>query len=423
MRNKANTFLVFSFICVFNIGFSAEESRLLLNTHSKSFKEKLIDIETISKGLITREMFYSIPVRNLDEDPIFKFLISDSTIYAMQDCQLNVWEWNDTAWVNRVKDNYKGWCIPNYYLYKKNIIGFTGSGFWTSNSGIYSFDLDSNNWKLINVKNKAPHFVSKVDFKIGNDTIVSLMVGGFEKHVNKRGEKINSYGFDLRVNKWFNVESYFELNMFSNFYTENVFDMENTVHVLFKEYHLILDKKSLTFYYISEKKMIDYDFYYNFNSSVTCIINGEHTFIKDEVPANAVFAGTIKFTEFKNVKSENQKNNFFLWAMIGLVFMFLFGISLVWRLVSSKNKIQSPQKSPVNLISIIAERTGEILDSNEIDLLIGIDNDNSPDLRRAKRSRIIKDVNIKYEKLEGKFLITRQKSPIDNRYMLYYIEK
>jgi len=423
MRNKANTFLIVSFLCVLNVGFSAVDSRLMVNTHSKSFKEKLIDIETISRGLISRDMFYSIPVRNLGEDPIFKFLISDSTIYAMQDCQLNIWEWNDTVWVNRVKDNYKGWCVPNYYLYKKNIIGFTGFGFWTSNSGVYSFDLDSNNWKLINVENNVPHFVSKADFKIGNDTIISLMVDGFEKGVNKEGKIINSYGFDLRLNKWFNVESYFELNVFSNFYNKKIFDMENTTHVFFNAYHMILDKKSLTFYYVSEKKMIDYDFYYNSSSSVTGIINGETIFIMDEVPANAVFAGTIKFTEFKNVKNMNQKNNSSLWAMIGLVFLLLFGISLLWRLKYSKNNIQLLKKSPVNLISILVERTGEVFDSNEFDVLIGIDNDNSPDLIRAKRSRIIKEVNNKYEKLEGKFLITRQKSPKDNRYMLYYIEK
>ena len=119
IRNRINIFLLLSCLSIINVGFSAMEKRLEVNTQSISFQNKLIDIETISQGLISREMFYSIPVRSLGDNPIVKFIISDPTIYALERCRFNVWEWKDTAWVNLYKLNNKGWCMPSYYFYEK----------------------------------------------------------------------------------------------------------------------------------------------------------------------------------------------------------------------------------------------------------------------------------------------------------------
>jgi len=428
IQNRINIFLLLSFLCVLNIGFSVTENRLMVNTHSKSFKAELIDIETISKGLISRETFYSIPVRSLGENPFFKFIISDSIIYAMQDCQFNVWEWNDSIWVNLYKINNSGWCMPNYYYYENKLLGFTGTGFWNSESSIYFFDSQAGSWELVNTVNKAPHFVSNIDFRIGNDTIISFVSGEQDNGQYTANSIENFYGFNLKLKKWFAIQNNLDLNILSSIKNKESsnyqFDMENTFHSICRKYHLVFDKKSLSFYYITNKNSTDYEFCYNTNSFST-IINkdGEVIIIKDEVPADAIFAGTISFSELEDIGNETQEYDIFLWVIIGIIVLILSGISIFWLLIPYKKKSQLSKKNPSSLILTIIENTGQVMDSYQIDVLLKISDDPSFDSRRAKRSRVIKGLNTEYEKIEGKVLITRERDPKDKRYMLYHIMK
>jgi len=63
------------------------------------------------------------------------------------------------------------------------------------------------------------------------------------------------------------------------------------------------------------------------------------------------------------------------------------------------------------------------LKSDELDDLFQIKYDLNYDSRRVRRSRIIRDLNMEYQKLEGKDIITRQKDPKDKRYVIFRIEK
>jgi predicted nucleotidyltransferase len=63
------------------------------------------------------------------------------------------------------------------------------------------------------------------------------------------------------------------------------------------------------------------------------------------------------------------------------------------------------------------------LKSDELDDLFQIKYDLNYDSRRVRRSRIIRDLNMEYQKLEGKDIIMRQKDPKDKRYIIFRIEK
>jgi len=141
------------------------------------------------------------------------------------------------------------------------------------------------------------------------------------------------------------------------------------------------------------------------------------------VPANAFFAGTISFSELNEVKDESQNHNLFLWILIGVIFLITSAIGLFWKLKPSKNNAQLFLESSLILISRITEASGQTINSNELDMMIGVNDNPNPDSRRVKRSRIIQDLNTEYKQIEGKVLITREKDPKDKRYMLYHIEK
>lgn len=423
-RIGMKTFFSLYFLCILNVGFSAVEKRLKVNTQSKSFKEKLIDIETISQGLISREMFYSIPVRESEQDPIVQFIISDSLIYAVEKCRFNVWEWKDTTWVNLYKSHNKGWCIPNYYFHEKKLIGFTGTGFWTSESEIYSFNPHAGSWEILETENMAPPFYSATDFILGKDSIISFRSFMLEKGEVKNSDSFSKgYGFSLKSKKWFLVESHFDLNVFASQPTRGLIEMNKTVHLFFNGFDVILDKESKMFYSVNMKKLLNFDFYFSNGSSVTIITNGEVIIIKDEIPNNANFEGTISFTEMENGKLEKMGDNLLLilsWVLTGILILTLGGY---WLKITKKKNAQRFKRDFISLISIILESAGKLINSNEFDVLIEIDNDPNPDSRRVKRSRIINDLNTEYLKLEGKTLIKRQKDPKDKRYTLYHIEK
>ena len=67
--------------------------------------------------------------------------------------------------------------------------------------------------------------------------------------------------------------------------------------------------------------------------------------------------------------------------------------------------------------------SGENFKSDELDELFQINYDLNSDSLRVRRSRIIRDLNMEYQKLEGKDIITRQKDPNDKRYVIFRIEK
>ena len=63
--------------------------------------------------------------------------------------------------------------------------------------------------------------------------------------------------------------------------------------------------------------------------------------------------------------------------------------------------------------------SGQLMGS---DKMLGTEDDPSPDSRRVKRSRIIKEINTEYQIIANKELITHQRDPNDKRFILYKIE-
>jgi hypothetical protein len=66
--------------------------------------------------------------------------------------------------------------------------------------------------------------------------------------------------------------------------------------------------------------------------------------------------------------------------------------------------------------------SGQTLDIDELDKMLGINNIPNLDNRRVRRSRIVTDINTNYRISKGKDLIKRVKKSDDKRYTYYTIE-
>ena len=414
--------VIILFVFSINLGFSSMEKRLRINTQSTAFQEKSIDIEKITDGVITKEMFYSLPVRDQFDAPDISILISDSVVYAIEKCRFNVWKWEHEKWVNKYKNNNKGLCIMGFYLHNNELLGFTSNGFWFSQSAIYVFNELIGGWELRNIENEVPPFFSNTSFKLGNDTIIS-----FISAIQKNGEhnqlsNSESYGLDLKTNSWFRTSSDYKFKHLNTFLPEFSFDMENTVHALDGHFHIIIDKKTNRIYY---KELTSWTgrviFYYNdFKNGVACS-EGEIRKIKDEIPVNSAYVGEISFSRKKEKNVSSKKENY-QWLIFFLVLMVLFSFLLGRKAKIIRNKL-IPGFQPSALIERVMKYSGQSFSSGEIDEIIKIDDDPNHDSRRVKRSRIILGLNTEYKKLLDKELITRRKDPKDKRYTQFHIQK
>ena len=406
------------------VGVSQMEHRITVYTNSEAYKNKTINIDSITHGAITANMFYSFKSRENWDAPVVKIIWKDSTVYAFEQCRLNVLTWQDSMWVNLYSNNNKGWCIENFYLQDNSILGFTATGFWTSQADLYTFENTTTNWEIISTKNSPGYYCSGGDFRIGKDTIISSW--GFELNQGNSEvvEILSTYGLCLKTKTWFKVKNDIELkSLASTTFGGLTFDFEDEVLIMRNNQMIQIDKKSRNVF-LFKGDNLDFnriDFIYN-DCERALVLQGEKYYSKSPLPIEELvplgklsFDNIQKKIESKSIEA-NAKTSYFNY-LLALIVLVLAGVA-VWIVKSKKSKFYDPE-----LLKLIKENSGKLLTSNEMDDLLGINSSMSQDSKRVKRSRIIKSVNEDYKLKKGKKLITRQRDEKDSRYMLYKIQK
>ena len=431
MIKKSVWLVVFSLVFLNTVSFSSMKKKLFVNTQSESYQSKSIDVLRMTEGLVTEDMFYSLPVREENDGPKITLLFSDTVIYAIELCRLNVWKWQDTGWINLYKYSNKGLCISDFYLQDGKILGFTSQGFWTTNSDVYTFDEQVGSWELHRVKNSVIEFVSAANFRLGNDTLISLVNATSDRGEITMLNTESSFGIDLKTNKWFEVKISYDLQVFNKFLPHFTVDFEHTFHAYSRSFHLIVDKKKGEVFYekLNSFNIPRPDFYFTNYSKVFIQQEDKEMEFIDAVPKEAVLVGTLTYKALsdipKNTKSQsNVADSSFDWITLILI-LFVLVIGIVFGLYFDffKRKINKWRKASSSILKKVMAYSGENFKSDELDELFQINYDLNSDSLRVRRSRIIRDLNMEYQKLEGKDIITRQKDPNDKRYVIFRIEK
>ena len=405
------------------------EKRLIVNTKSRSYRQQLIKVDSITHGRVTSEMFYNLPSNDSEEGAIYDFALIDSLIFLTKRCDFKVWKWSEGRWQDLYKKHNKGWCMANRYIRNRELIGFTADGFWTSQSGLYVFDNNMGSWDLLEAKNSPSDYVSSGDFKIGKDTIVSLY--GKKVHLGEesRGGMMEGYGLNLNSHTWFKVSSQIDLQAKINSLVGGVvFDFEKSVYLIKERTSLFIDKASKNVYY----KAIDYieddkiEFCYNDCMTAIIIHGGITKVLVPEIDKEAQFLGQISFQEIEEQLEEYTTSDLsdFPWMWGGailLVLGFVLGLFLMTtKKLKRRNKETNIHSELIKKLVLMSE---VLLSNQELDDVLEINDDINSDSKRVKRSRIIQEVNQEYQLMAGKELITRQRDPKDKRYMLYRIKK
>jgi hypothetical protein len=74
-----------------------------------------------------------------------------------------------------------------------------------------------------------------------------------------------------------------------------------------------------------------------------------------------------------------------------------------------------------SVISIVVPYSGQTIDTQKLDELLGIQDEANADTRKYRRSQIIKEINDIYLAETGSWLIERERDQLDGRKYVYKI--
>ena len=112
------------------------------------------------------------------------------------------------------------------------------------------------------------------------------------------------------------------------------------------------------------------------------------------------------------------------WADFLFLVILVIGLLIV-KMIHSKEKNLEAEVQPfkrLEPIQLLLPYSGQLLTTETLDQLLGIDSQANFDSRRMKRTRLINDINEKYLAQAGKELIVRDKKPEDKRHVYYKIQ-
>lgn len=112
------------------------------------------------------------------------------------------------------------------------------------------------------------------------------------------------------------------------------------------------------------------------------------------------------------------------WSYGLFIVLVALGGLLVFKVIPryGKENTFSLSSKKHDFLNLLIPLSGQLLTTETLDQLLGIDGQANFDSRRMKRARLINDINEQYFKQVGKELIVRDKKPEDKRYVYYKIQ-
>ena len=89
---------------------------------------------------------------------------------------------------------------------------------------------------------------------------------------------------------------------------------------------------------------------------------------------------------------------------------------------ATDNTLEQPEGQPSAFLKLLLAQAGQELKTGELDALFGLDDLESPETRRSRRSRSIQVANLEANALYGRSIIERTKSASDKRIVVYQIQ-
>ena len=400
------------------------------------------DWETLPQG-ITQVMVESLlasPYLTTD-DPATLFQVKEQLL-AVIPCRFEVLRWSGDSWENLYKGTGSGFnCHAHFFVREGKLYSMGRYGFWRGHSELLEFDFQTGYWEFVPASSPPINY-GGVGIFVDGDRVLSILGEIIHQPSNVFYPDKNGYVYDFKSHAWSSVQLDFPSQKNLSSWIMPSFDLKNYGIQLYQlEAHLgllLLHKKENTLYFAKDNNFGKFRSYSMAvaldNNAVFFDKYGDPTFL---LPPTAPLDNFKKVGDIRLAKQTSsfgmEEWSFSILAALGL--LLAIGGTFWWRNNQFSKKLHSaePIASAVELGTVdgdqdIARIVEKLLaqplllvDVHQLDALFGISSLESLDYRRVRRSRYIKAVNQYFQSQQGRELISRTKSEVDKRMILYRI--
>lgn len=342
----------------------------------------------------------------------FEILELNNEKYLAADGRLNLYKWQQNAWVSISKSNYHGYnFISKKFVYNGSIYSFGGYGFWREHGDLIRYDWERNEWEAEIIESDE-EIGTNVSF-IKDNVLYVINPVYRNQHINNLIKHQGLYKIDLESHRVSILQTDPKLDAFkfsTRFETTNYY-------LSSRDPFQLINKSEMTFKYSDITQLVKLA---GIGPKSFILIQGDAIFVdlnneeKIHFNLDSIYHN-LQEASFPIVK--NSKSIYYTFA-----FLFLVLTGFVWniRRKQAQKQTSTPLEHPI-LIRLM-EYSGHTLSQEQLDIVFGIDHINPAETQRSKRSNLIKEINHEYYKIRGVDLVSRTQDPLDKRKFLYHIQ-
>jgi len=350
--------------------------------------------------------------------------------YVQVRCTFDLYEIQGDKLVNKYRYFNRGYtCGGNYFVRDSTHHILGGHGFWTNHLDLLAFDELHGSWELVTTKNQPIDYFSALVYQ-NSKGIYSLFGEVYNQRKDLDVKNSQGYFLDWETKEWKELELQIEgLDL------NNLLEKGGLYFIQTQDYAFCASTNGLNNigWNLIEKETGKIFFYDSKNVDMAL---GNYLEIVGNVLTYPAPSGEQKTLDLDEIRKKSKEVGFvrvkeaasfgmnYTWAY-GLFFVVVaIGFLLVKKILPKKKAEEltlQPSKR-FEPIELLLPYSGQLLTTEALDQLLGIDDQANFDSRRMKRARLIKDINEKYFDQAGTELIVRDKKPDDKRYVYYKIQ-
>jgi hypothetical protein len=311
-----------------------------------------------------------------------------------------------------------------------------GHGFWMNQMDLLAFDEIHGSWEWIKTTNQPMDYHSDRVYQ-NSKGIFSLFGGVYNPRTEVDGLEYQGYFLEWKTKAWQKLEVHIDgVDMADYVKNAGAYFTESQDYVLLAStigkpnvgWNIIEKETGRIFYFSSRNVDMGLSPYLEISGNILTYQapSGDmRTLDLDAIKAKSALVGEVRLLGPAATPSVFDQLPLYLIVCVGL------GGLLIWVLLARRTKggsapvpttMEDAPVSKASPIEVLLPFSGQLLTTEQLDQLLGIDQQANFDSKRMKRARLINEVNEQHFANTGKELIERDKKPEDRRYVYYKIQ-
>jgi hypothetical protein len=350
--------------------------------------------------------------------------------YVQVRCTFDLYEIQGEQIVNKYLYFNRGYtCGGNSFVRDSTHYMLGGHGFWTHHLDLLAFDELHGSWELVTTKGQPTDYFSSLVYQ-NSKGVFALFGEEFNQRKGLDVKNQQGYFLDWKTKEWKELEVQIEgLDLMGLLQKGGLYFIQTQDYAFwastngFKNigWNLIEKETGKIFFFNAKNIDMGIGAYLEVVGNVLTYPapSGQlKTLDLDEIRKKSKEVGSVR------VKEPAPFGVNYTWGYLLFFSLVVFGWIIVKK-VLPKKKIetgQEPLPKKSDPLEVVLSYSGQLLTTETLDQLLGIDSQANFDSRRMKRARLINDINERYQVIAGKDLIVRDKKPEDKRYVYYKVE-